>query len=458
MGVQEQLLAVTPLDGRYSDKVEALSPIVSEYGLIRYRIAVEAGWLSTLSAAGIPGVEPLSDEAISELYIVVESFSAEDATRVKEIERTTNHDVKAAEMWLRERLSGNPGFESHLELIHFGCTSEDINNLAYSMMMRDARDQVLVPGIEAVEADLSQKAHAYADIPMLAKTHGQPATPTTLGKEMAVFSERLSGSIGRLGSAAILGKFNGASGNYNAVTFAYPEVDWPALSKRFVESLGFDFNETTTQIEPHDWMAVLFNEIALNNTIMTDLSRDMWAYISNGVFKQQVIAGEVGSSTMPHKVNPIDFENAEANFGAANALLTFLSSKLPISRLQRDLSDSSAQRTIGEAFGHTHVAHKSLKRGLGKVNPDFERIGEELSEEWSVLTEAVQTVMRRYGVTGAYEAIKAASRGKALTQADYLGLVEGLDLPTDAKERLLELTPQTYIGKAPDIALNSSAP
>lgn len=455
MGTQEQLLAVTPLDGRYADKVEPLVPIVSEYGLIKRRVLVEASWLGELSKEEIPGVPPLSDEAVDELGSIVDSFDVEDALRVKEIEKTTNHDVKAVEMWLRERLTGNQSFTDYLELIHIGCTSEDISNLAYALMMRDARDKVLMPAIEEVGQDLDNKASSYADIPMLARTHGQPATPTTLGKEMAVFSERILDSAGRLGNVAILGKFNGASGNYSAITFAYPEVNWPSVSRRFVETLGLGFNGITTQIEPHDWMAVLFNEVALGNTIMTDLSRDMWAYISNGIFKQQVVAGEVGSSTMPHKVNPIDFENAEANFGIGNAVLSYLSGKLPISRLQRDLSDSSAQRAIGEAFGHTHVAHKSLQKGLAKVNPDTDRIAKELDGEWSVLTEAVQTIMRRYGVTGAYEAIKAVSRGKAFTKADYLELVASIDLPNEAKQRLLELTPQTYIGRASDLANNS---
>jgi len=450
--IETRLLAVTPLDGRYGDKVEALSPFVSEYGLIRYRVAVEAGWLSMLGSSDLPDMPPLGDEALTELSTIPEQFSVEDAAEVKAIEKETNHDVKAVEMWLRERLTGNSTFADYLELIHFGCTSEDINNLAYAMMLRDVRNEVLSPGIADITGDLASKAESYAVIPLLARTHGQPATPTTLGKEMAVFEDRLQASSDRLGNLAILGKFNGASGNYNAVTFAYPEVDWPAVSRKFVEELGFDFNDTTTQIEPHDWMAAYFNELGLNNTIMQDLAKDMWAYISSGTFKLRVVDGEVGSSTMPHKVNPIDFENAEGNFGTANDLLLGLARKLPISRLQRDLSDSTAQRTIAEAVGHTHIAHKSLKRGLGKVDPDTDKIAEELDGEWSVLTEAVQTVMRRYRVSGAYEAIKAASRGKELTEPDYLRLVAQLDIPAHARDRLLNLTPQSYTGRASDIA------
>lgn len=452
MGVNEQLLAIAPLDGRYADKVQALAPITSEYGLIKRRVGVEAGWLATLGSGVLPDVDPLGQVAHDHLRQITDGFSVEDAVEVKEIERTTNHDVKAVEMWLRRELGGHDLFANYLELIHFGATSEDINNLAYAMQVRDTRDLVIQPGIDAVAIDLETKADRYASVPMLARTHGQPATPTTLGKEMRVFSERLRGSQLRLGSISILGKFNGATGNYNAVTAAYPDVDWPSVSAQFVRSLGFEFNPTTTQIEPHDWTAVFCNETALSNTIMTDLVRDMWLYISQGYFTQEVKAGEVGSSTMPHKVNPIDFENAEANFGVANATLTFLASKLPISRLQRDLSDSSAQRTFGEAFGHTLVGQQSLKKGLGKVHASPNKIAEDLNSEWSVLTEAVQTVMRRYGVQGAYDAIKAVSRGKTLSQAEYIELVDTIDVPNDAKERLRNLTPGTYLGRAVDIA------
>lgn len=448
----ERLMAVTPLDGRYGDKVADLSEITSEYGLMHYRATVEVEWLATLGSGILPDVAPFDDRQRDELTAIREGFSVEDAQRIKDIEKTTNHDVKAVEMWLRERLSGDETFADYLELIHFGLTSEDVNNLAYAFMLEDARKKVLLPGLEGVQQDLETKAEAYAGIPLLARTHGQPATPTTLGKEMAVFSDRLYYSGERLGRVAILGKLNGASGNYNALAYAYPEVEWRGVSHQFVESLGFGVNHTTTQIEPHDWMAAYFNEVALGNTIMTDVSKDMWLYISNHVFKQQAKAGEVGSSTMPHKVNPIDFENAESNLGTANALLRSLADRLPISRLQRDLSDSSTQRTVGEALGHTVVGHKSLKRGLGKINPDTEAIGEELGREWAVLTEAVQTVMRRYKVTGAYELIKAASRGKALDQTGYLEIVEAIEVPEAEKQRLRELTPHTYIGYAAEIA------
>lgn len=448
----ERLMAVTPLDGRYGDKVAELEGITSEYGLMHYRARVEVEWLTVLGSGILPDVAPFSDRQVDELGAIRDGFSLDDAKRIKAIEKTTNHDVKAVEMWLRERLSGDESFADYLELIHFGLTSEDVNNLAYAFMLDDAREKVILPGMDAVQQDLDTKAMMYGDIPLLARTHGQPATPTTLGKEMAVFADRLYGAGERLGKVAILGKLNGASGNYNALAFAYPEVEWRGVARKFVETLGFTINHTTTQIEPHDWMAAYFNEVSLGNTIMTDVSRDMWLYISNHVFKQQAKAGEVGSSTMPHKVNPIDFENAESNFGTANALLRSLAERLPISRLQRDLSDSSTQRTIGEALGHTVVGHKSLKRGLGKVNPDEEAISEALDAEWAVLTEAVQTVMRRYKVTGAYELIKAASRGKSLDQDGYLEIVEAIDVPETEKQRLRSLTPATYIGYAAEIA------
>ncbi len=455
MGIQEQLLAVTPIDGRYASRVEKLSPIVSEYGLIQRRVAVEAAWLDVLGSGTLPDMDPLSDGAHDQLREVVTDFRVEDAIEVKDIEKTTNHDVKAVEVWLRQKLAGEPELEKYLEFIHFGCTSEDINNLAYAMMIRDVRDGVIVPGIDAIAEDLDSKATRYADIPMLGHTHGQPATPTTLGKEMRVFWDRIERSNGRLGSVAILGKFNGATGNYNAVSVAYPEVDWPAVSRRFVESLDFEFNPVTTQIEPHDWLVAFCSELGLNNQIMTDLSKDMWAYISMGYFKQQVKAGEVGSSTMPHKVNPIDFENAESNFGSANAILGNLALRLPIARLQRDLSDSSTQRTVGEAFGHTVIAHSSLKRGLGKVNPNEEKIAEDLNGEWTILTEAVQTVMRRYGIVGAYDIIKDATRGQTMKRSDYERLVNDIQnagLPGEGAAKLRNISPRTYIGQAAKIA------
>ncbi len=453
MGVQEELLAVTPIDGRYASKVEDLAPITSEYGLIQRRVAVEAAWLSMLGSGVLPDVEPFSDQTQEFLGDIAPNFSVEDAAEVKAIEKETNHDVKAVELWLRRYCSGVEELEENLELIHFSATSEDINNLAYAMMVRDARDEVIVPKIDAIREDLDGKAVQYADIPMMGRTHGQPATPTTLGKEMAVFSVRLDNSLIRLGGISIEGKFNGATGNYNAAAIAYPEVDWRAVNDEFVEDrLGFDAAEITTQIEPHDWMAAFCNELGLNNRIMTDISQDMWLYISQGYFKQRVKAGEVGSSTMPHKVNPIDFENAEANLGVANAMLGYLAAKLPVSRLQRDLSDSSALRTLGEAFGHTAVAHASLLRGLGKVFPNEEKMTADLDENWSVLTEAVQTVMRRYGLDDPYGKMKEVSRGKPLGKVDYLRIVAGLDIPEEARQQLENLRPSTYTGYAAEIA------
>lgn len=448
---EQQLLAITSLDGRYADKVSELTETVSEFGLIKYRVAVETGWLSVLGSGILPDVPAFDPGDHAELDDIYTHFQVTDAAEVKTIEKTTNHDVKAVEMWLRNRLSGEQ-WRDRLELIHFGCTSEDINNLAFAMIVRDAHDFVLRPGIEEIKETLGEKATQYADTPLLARTHGQPATPTTVGKELAVFADRLYFNLQRLGQVTMFGKFNGATGNYAAAHTAYPEVNWPEVNKKFVESLGFTFNPATTQIESHDWMAAYFNELAAANNIMTDLSLDNWLYIMNSVYSQKAIAGEVGSSTMPHKVNPIDFENAEANFGMANAVLNWLSNKLTKSRLQRDLSDSSAQRTIGTAFGHTLVAQKSLKRGIGKVNPNEEHLATELDNNWAVLTEAVQTVMRRYQVEGAYDIIKQASRGKEISEADYLRLVASLDIPAEARQRLLDLTPASYTGYAGEIA------
>lgn len=452
MGAQEELLAVGPLDGRYAGKVAELAPITSEFGLIERRVAVETGWLAVIGSGVLPDVKPFSEGAKNHLASVTHEFDVDDAVEVKEIEKTTNHDVKAVEVWLRNKLGSEPEFQDKLELIHFGCTSEDINNLAYAMMLRDVRDNVLLPGSDTISDKLWEQVDKYAGVPMLARTHGQPATPTTLGKEMEVYRQRINDSATHLEEVKILGKFNGASGNYNAATFAYPEVDWRKLSENFVTSLGFEVNTATTQIEPHDWMARFNSEVALSNTIMTDMSRDIWQYISIGYFKQHVKAGEVGSSTMPHKVNPIDFENAEANFGLANATLIHLAGKLPVSRLQRDLSDSSAQRAYGEAFGHTVVAHSSLLKGLGKIEANPEKMHEDLAQEWPILTEALQTVMRRYGVENAYEIIKGASRGQSITENAFKDIISKLDIPDEAKERLSNLEPSKYIGLADKIA------
>jgi adenylosuccinate lyase len=453
MSAREQLLAVTPLDGRDRKSVEELSGIVSEYGLMKYRVAVEAGWLSTLNSGILPDVPALESRAYERLDEVATAFSIEDAERVKEIEKTTNHDVKAIELWLREKLADLPGWEDRIELAHFGLTSEDLNNLAYAMMLREARDDVFLPGIEVLADDFLAKARQFADIPMLAHTHGQPASPTTVGKEMAVTADRLYDSHQALASLSIKGKLNGATGNYNALDFAYPEVDWPAISRQFIEGLDFEVTRATTQIEPHDWMVRIYNELALANSITANAARDMWLYIALKYFKVRPKEGETGSSTMPHKVNPINFEKSWSNFDSANVVLAGLAARLPRSLMQRDLSDSSTQRTVSEAFGHTLVGQKEMLKGLGKVDPNEAALSRDLDENWAVLTEAVQTVMRRYGVEGAYDIIKAASRGRDIVQDDYLELVDMIEgIPDDAKQRLAELTPETYIGLAPEIA------
>ena len=444
---------MSPIDGRYSSATEALHEITSEFGLIRYRVQVELAWLNLLGSGILPDTRPLGSRAKASLSRVERDFSIVDARRIKQIDRKINHDVKSVELWLREKLSVRPEFKGYLPLIHFGCTSDDINSLAYALMVREARDKVILPGLDDIARDLSHKAIKYADLPMLARTHGQPATPTTLGKEMTVFSGRLKRHKEALTEVSIFGKWNGATGNYNAATFVYSGIDWPSISKRFVESFGLEFNDLTTQIEPHDWIARFCNELALGNTIMTDLARDMWSYISLGYFKLRAVGHEVGSSTMPHKVNPIDFEKAEANFGLANAVLTHLAQKLPISRLQRDLSDTSALRGLGEGIGHSQIAVCSLKTGLGKVAADESRIAEDLDGAWEVLTEAVQTVLRRYGVADAYEIIKQSSRGRTLDEAAYRKLVKSLTmLPNEAVDSLLNLTPAQYIGRAADLA------
>lgn len=454
MATQAELLAVGPLDGRYASKVSELAPVTSEFGLIRYRVAVEVGWLLTLHSGVLPDVPTLPDRTISRLERIPEEFTVRDAARVKRIEGKTNHDVKAVELWVKEKIADIPRVRQNPELVHFGLTSEDVNNLAYALMLSDARDKILGPSLDEIVIDLDEKAHEYADIPMKALTHGQPATPTTLGKEMRVFQDRLDRHVDRFGAIAIRGKLNSATGNYSAMSFAYPNVNWERVARRFISNeLGFDFSAVTTQIEPHDWMVSYFNEVAHGNSIMLDLSKDMWQYISNGTFKLRKVKGETGSSIMPHKVNPIDFENAEANLGLANAILGWLSEKLPQSRLQRDLSDSSAQRAVGEALGHTLLSHKSLAKGMGKVNPDEVAIEEDLRGEWSLLMEPVQTVMRKHGIKGAYEAIKAVSRGQAITEADYVRLVASIKgLPEKEKAKLFELRPETYTGEAPRIA------
>ena len=447
------LTAVSPIDGRYGSKTAALRPIFSEYGLIHHRVTVEVRWLQTLSRhPGIPEVPAFSEQADALLESIVDGFSEADAQRVKEIERTTNHDVKAVEYFLKERIAGNAELEAVSEFIHFACTSEDINNLSHALMLRAGRDNVLLPQLDQVIEAIRDQAHAHADKPMLSRTHGQPASPTTLGKEMANVVHRLRRQREQIAGVALLGKINGAVGNYNAHLAAYPELDWPALAREFVESLGLEWNPYTIQIEPHDYMAELFEAIARANTILIDFARDVWGYISLGYFRQRTVAGEVGSSTMPHKVNPIDFENAEGNLGLANALFDHLAAKLPISRWQRDLTDSTVLRNMGVGFAYTSIALQSLLRGLGKLEADERRLAEDLLANWEVLAEPIQTVMRRYGIEKPYEKLKELTRGQRVDEAALQAFVDGLDLPEEAKAALRALTPLTYIGNAAEQA------
>lgn len=447
------LTALSPIDGRYAAKAEALRPIFSEYGLIRARVKVEVEWLLALAAEpGIVELEPFSEIAIARLRALAADFSVADAARVKEIERTTNHDVKAVEYFIKERLKDDSELAPALEFVHFACTSEDINNLSYSLMLSEARAAVLRPVFERLANTLRTMAHEHAALPMLSRTHGQTASPTTVGKEIANVLARLQRQMRQFEAVELLGKINGAVGNYNAHVVAYPEVDWPALSKRFVESLGLVWNPYTTQIEPHDCIAELCDVQRRIDTVLIDLCRDLWGYISLGYFKQAVKAGEVGSSTMPHKVNPIDFENAEGNFGIANGLLEHFAAKLPISRWQRDLTDSTVLRALGTAFGHALIAIDALLRGLGKLSANPERLADDLDAAWEVLAEPVQTVMRRHGLPNPYEQLKALTRGHGITEAAMREFVAGLDLPQDAKDRLLALTPGGYIGLAERLA------
>jgi adenylosuccinate lyase len=447
------LTALSPLDGRYAAKVENLRPIFSEFGLMKRRLLVEVRWLLALAdAADIAEVAPFSPTAREALRAIAEKFSEEDAARIKAIERTTNHDVKAVEYFIKERIAGNAELAKAAEFVHFACTSEDINNLAYALMLRDARTDVLLPTLDALIAKLCDMAHALADLPMLSRTHGQTASPTTLGKEIANVVARLERQRRQIAEVELVGKINGAVGNYNAHVAAYPDVDWPALSRSVVESLGLGWNAYTTQIEPHDAIAELGDAIRRANTILIDFARDIWGYISLGYFRQTPKAGEVGSSTMPHKVNPIDFENAEGNLGIANALFAHFSEKLPISRWQRDLTDSTVLRALGTAFGHTEIALEALLRGLGKLNADPVRIAADLDASWEVLAEAVQTVMRRYGLPEPYEQLKALTRGERITREALQAFVGGLALPDDAKRRLLALAPATYVGVAAKLA------
>ena len=453
MPVESQLLALSPLDGRYAAKVDALRPIFSEYGLLKARVRVEVEWLLALAAEpGIGELAPFPEPAIARLRALADGFSVADAARIKEIERTTNHDVKAVEYFIKERLADDAGLGPALEFVHFACTSEDINNLSYALMLSQARQEVLLPRLDAVIEALRAMAHEHAALPMLSRTHGQTASPTTVGKEIANVVARLRRQGEQLAAVSLSGKINGAVGNYNAHVAAYPDVDWPAFARRFVESLGLDFNPYTTQIEPHDCVAEICDAQRRIGTICIDLCRDIWGYISLGYFKQAVKAGEVGSSTMPHKVNPIDFENAEGNFGIANALLEHFAAKLPVSRWQRDLTDSTVLRALGTGFGHALIGHEALLRGLGKLSANPERLAADLDASWEVLAEAVQTVMRRHGLPNPYEQLKALTRGRGINEASMREFIGSLDLPDADKQRLLEMTPAGYTGLADRLA------
>ena len=449
-----KLTALSPLDGRYHGKVDGLRSYFSEFGLIRFRVHIEIEWLKALAAqTDIPEVGPFSAETIARLDALNANFSEADAHAIKTIERTTNHDVKAVEYWLREQLSVNPETANALEFIHFACTSEDINNLSHALMLKNGRDAVMLPALKLVITRLTDLAHQLADLPMLCRTHGQTATPSTLGKEMANVVYRLRRAEQRLSEVEILGKINGAVGNYNAHLSAYPNVDWEAFAEQFVTAQGITFNPYTIQIEPHDYMAELFDAFARINTILIDLNRDVWGYISMGFFKQKVIKGEVGSSTMPHKVNPIDFENSEGNLGMANALLRHLSEKLPVSRWQRDLTDSTVLRNMGVALGYTLLAYESCLKGLNKLEVNELRVAADLDASWEVMAEPIQTVMRRYNIENAYDKLKELTRGQSgINRESLAAFISTLAIPEAEKQRLLQLSPDSYIGKAAELA------
>lgn len=449
------LTAVTPVDGRYADKTSALRPLFSEYGLIRHRVLVEVRWLQALAAeAQITEVPGLSVEANQFLNAIVDDFCEADAQVVKDFEKTTNHDVKAVEYFLKEKVAAQAELNAIAEFFHFACTSEDINNLSYALMLKAGTQEVVLPEYMQLAEKIAALGHQYADQPLMSRTHGQPASPTTLGKEMANVAYRLRRQIKQIESIEFLGKINGAVGNYNAHLSAYPDLDWPAFAQGFVESLGLNFNPYTIQIEPHDYVAELFDALRRYNTILIDFSRDIWSYISIGHFKQKVVAGEVGSSTMPHKVNPIDFENAEGNLGVANALMSHLSEKLPLSRLQRDLTDSTVLRTLGVGLAHVLIATASLNKGIGKLEANSNSMLNELENNWEVLAEPIQTVMRRYGIEKPYEKLKALTRGQRITPEGLAEFIDGLDIPDDAKQRLKAMTPASYIGNAAEQAKN----
>lgn len=447
------LTAISPLDGRYHEKINELRPIFSEFGLMKFRVQVEVRWLQALADfADMPELPPLSSHAQNILNALVDNFSEQDALRIKHIESGINHDVKAVEYFIKERIEGNAELSNVSEFIHFGCTSEDINNLAYGLMIHTARKQYILPLLDELLSMLKRFAHDYSDYPMLSRTHGQPATPTTVGKEIANVAARIQRQMEQLVGTPILGKLNGASGNYNALAAVCPEIDWQKISKNFVNKLGLAWNPYTTQIEPHDYMAEIFSILIRINTILINFNRDMWAYISLNYFKQQTFSHEVGSSTMPHKVNPIDFENSEGNLGLANAMLDHMVMKLPISRWQRDLSDSTVLRNIGVAIAHTGLAYQATCKGLSRVVPNKEVIKADLDKHWEVLAETVQTVMRRYGLSQPYERLKSLTRGHRVTKELLYEFIAELELPDGVKERLYALTPDNYLGYANDLA------
>ncbi|WP_353245438.1 adenylosuccinate lyase [Limnohabitans sp.] len=456
--------ALSPLDGRYASKLNALRPLMSEQGYMHRRVQVEIAWFIALSDAGFAEFKPLTPGARRYLTGLVKNFNEEDAMAIKALEKTTNHDVKAVEYWIKSKFEDRPELEKAAEFVHFACTSEDINNTSHALQLKGARAEVILPGLDGLIAKLREMAHAFADVPMLSRTHGQTASPTTVGKEMANVVMRLNGCRNKIADVQLMGKMNGAVGNYNAHLSAWPDFDWEGFARQVVETpeigestsdawgLGLCFQPYSIQIEPHDYMAELFDAVARSNTILIDLSRDIWGYVSLGYFKQRLKAGEIGSSTMPHKVNPIDFENAEGNLGLANAVLKHLSEKLPISRWQRDLTDSTVLRNMGVGLGYTALAHASLMTGLNKLELNEEALAADLHGAWEVLAEPIQTVMRRYGVQGAYEKLKEATRGKTVTAADLHGLIAALEIPQADKDRLLAMTPGSYIGKAAELA------
>lgn len=447
------LTALSPIDGRYAGKTASLREFFSEFGLIRFRVEVEVRWLQQLAAhEGIAECPALSDDANAFLNRIIKEFSEADALSIKEIEATTNHDVKAVEYFLKDKLSAHAELKDHLEFVHFACTSEDINNLSHALMLRHGVQDVILPTLKQITGAIRKLAHEMADIPMLSRTHGQTASPTTVGKEFANVVYRLERQINQVEKVEYLGKINGAVGNYNAHLATYPSVDWEANAQEFIHALGLNWNPYTTQIEPHDYIAELFNAMARYNTILIDFDRDIWGYISQGYFKQKTIAGEVGSSTMPHKVNPIDFENSEGNLGIANAIMSHLADKLPISRWQRDLTDSTVLRTMGVGLAHSVIAYQSSLKGISKLEVNAQRLSADLDNAWEVLAEAIQTVMRRYAIAEPYEKLKAFTRGKAITREMMNEFVKQLDLPEEAKAELLAMTPASYIGNAADQA------